>query len=222
MSVRAIVLTAVCVLVLSLCGGCAVIGWTVSLFVPAETVPAEYEPPKGKAYLVFVDDVAAPVEHEGVKRELTEQLNARLEQHKIASRTIDYGDMVKLVAATPQFQRMPVSEVGRKLGADVVVYVQIKRFELSEYAHSSTWNGLMEVSVRVVDVAEQKRLWPEDRPAGFPVDPVHMPQVDLDTRDQIARMSKMLAERTAERIIRLFVEHPKPSVAEDAGRHDDW
>lgn len=207
---------------MSLCGGCAVIGWTVSLFVPAEKVPAEYEPPKGKAYLVFVDDVAAPVEYEGVKRELTEQLNVGLEQQKIASRTIDYGDVVKLVAATPRFQQLSVSEVGRKLGADIVVYVRIKRFELAEYAHSSTWNGLMEVSLRVVDVKQQRRLWPVDRPAGFPVEPVQMPQVDLDTRDQVARMSKMLAELTAERVIRLFVKHPKPSVAEDAGRHDDW
>lgn len=222
MKLRRAIAPVLSAVVLVWCGGCALIAWPIAAFSPPEMEPAVYEPPRDKTYLVFVDDVAAPVEYEGVKRELTEQLGGRLEEHKIASRTIDYGDMVRLVSATPNFQELAISEVGRQLGADIVVYVQINRFELYEYANSSTWNGLLEASVRVVDVKEQKRLWPQDRPAGWPLDPVHLPQVELETRDQASRMARMLAERAADRAIRLFVEHPKPSVAEDTDAAGDW
>ncbi|MFP3938149.1 MAG: hypothetical protein ACLFVW_07380 [Phycisphaerae bacterium] len=214
--------TAVCGFVLVLCGGCSAIGWTVALFAPPEKEPAVYKPPKGKTYLVFVDDIASPVEYEGVKGELTEQLNQRLERHRIASRTVDYSDVVKLVSASPDFNQLPISEVGRKLGAEMVLYVQIDRFELSEYANTSTWNGVLEASARVVDADKRKRLWPEDRPSGYPVDPVRIPQVELESRDQVSRMAKMLAVQCAEKTIKLFIEHPKPSLADDDSAFRDW
>jgi hypothetical protein len=209
MTVRHALIVALCAAAASTAGGCAIIGWPVAAFSPPEKVPAEYKPPRGKTYLVFVDDILSPVTYEAVKGQITGELNERLETHGIASETVDYSDVVKLVSATPEFNRLSVSEVGRKLGADVVVYVEVNRFELREYENTSTWDGRMKVSVRVVDVAEQRRLWPEGRPAGFPVDEVSVPQVNLDMRDQSTRLSKMLAERTAERVIGLFVDRRK-------------
>lgn len=189
--------------------GCALVGWTVAQFAGPEKEPAEYTPPRNKTYLVFVDDMVSPVDYEPIKGDLTEQLNERLERSGTASDTVDYGDVVQLMSATPEFNRLAISEVGGRLGAEMVLYVQVDRFRLSEYQNTSTWNALLDVSVRVVDVEQQRRLWPDDRPAGYPVEPVSIPQVEMDMADYADQLSKMLAKRTAERVIDLFREHPK-------------
>ncbi len=190
-------------------GGCAAIGWAVAAFAPPERVRAEYKPPRDKAYLVLVDDVMTPAGFETVQSDLASQLNDRLEQEGIAFRTVDQADVMRLASTTGDFSRLSVSEIGERLGADVVVYVHVNKFDVSRYAGSTTWNGEIESTVRVVDVHEARRLWPDDRPAGFPAEKVLIENVDMEDREPATVLSKMIAERSADNIMKLFVDHRK-------------
>ena len=187
--------------------GCGpMIGWFVNAFAPPQKVRALYEPPADKKLLVFVDDMLNPVSYEPVKGELTKRLNRQLTEHKVVAQTVTYEEILDLMAATPNFNELTVTEIGQKLKADVVVYVYIDEFTLKESEASPLWRGRMRATVRVVDV-ELGRLWPEDRPTGHSVKPVETPGASHPSPTYGTDLSKILAEKMAERIAKLFYTH---------------
>jgi len=188
-------------------GGCTpVIGWFANAFAPPQKVKALYKPPPGKTVLVFVDDMLSPVSYERVKAELTGRLNRQLAEHGIAGKTIGYDELLVLISATPNFNELAISEVGRKLGADVVLYVQITGFSLKDEEGMPLWRGRLATAVRFVGV-EAGRLWPEDRQGGYPVEPVEIPPSSHPSPTYGEALSKMLAEKMADSIAKLFYDH---------------
>jgi len=192
-------------LAISLCG-CAFISWSVAQFSPPQEVKAIYKPPAGKTILVFVDDILHPVGYEPVKAELTERLNEQLTTQNTAGETIPYERLLNLIAATPQFDQLSISEVGRRLGADIVLYVQVEEFSLKDSPASPLWRGRFAATVRMVDV-EVGRLWPEDRPGGYPVEPVEISARQETSPTYGAKLARDLAESLAEKIAKLFYDH---------------
>lgn len=187
--------------------GCGpVIGWCVNAFAPPQKVDALYKPPSGKKILVFVDDMLNPVCYEPIKAELTQLLNRRLIANKVAAEVVPYQDMLTLVAATLQFNRLAVTEVGQRLGADIVLYVKIDRFSLKDNEMVPLWQGRLHATVRMVDV-EFGRLWPEDRLEGYPVRPVVPPAETSPLSRYGEVLSKKLANQMADRIAKLFYDH---------------
>lgn len=192
-------------LAMSLCG-CAFISWSVAQFAPPQRVKALYKPPAGKTILVFVDDLLHPVSYEPVKAELTERLNKQLTTQKIAGETIPYERLLNLIAATPQFDQLSIGEVGRRLGADIVLYVQVEEFSLKDSPASLLWRGRFAATVRMVDV-EVGRLWPEERPGGYPLEPVEISARQEASPTYGAKLARDLAESLAEKIAKLFYDH---------------
>jgi hypothetical protein len=192
-------------------GGCAVSAWFAAQFGPEKKVPAEYEPPAGKTILVFVDDMLHPVDYEPVKIELTEMLNAQLIDHKVAAKTIPYPRLGEFISATPSFNSLAVGEVGRKLDADMVLYVQIDDFGLRDAAAAAElWKGRLQTTVRLVDVTKG-RLWPTDDPAGHMVLPKAETQTVSDSSQARGeQISKELAAETADKIAKLFYSYTTP------------
>ena len=185
---------------------CAVVAWFAAQFAPKEKVEAEYEPPKGKKVLVFVDDILSPVTYEPVKIELTNQLNRQLLAHRVAGKTLSYDRLADMIAATPDFNLLSVSEVGEKLGAELVLYVQIDRFALRDDAAKELWHGRLQATVRVVEVGKG-RLWPKDRPGGYPLEEVETP-VSTDSSPTYGdEITRSLAAQMGEQIARLFYDH---------------
>ena len=199
-------------------GGCGpVIGWTVNVFRPPKKVEALYRPPEGKKILVFVDDLWGPVGYEQIKGKLTERLNEQLMEHGVAQRTVPYRLILRLKAATPEFDGLAVSQVGQRLGADLVLYVHIDRFSLKDNEVSPLWHGRMEVTVRMVDV-ETGRLWPKDRQAGYAVKPIENPTESHPSSTYEIDLAESLAKQTADRIARLLYDHK--ISAEEAAKQE--
>lgn len=186
--------------------GCAVVAWTVAAWTPPKKVPAECKVPENKTILVFVDDIIHEVVYEPVKMELTVQLNKQLVEHKVAGRTVKYDRLLDLIAAAPKFNRLSVSEVGQKLGADIVLYVQVDKFSLKDSNVSPLWHGQLQTTVRIVEVGKG-RLWPKDRPAGHTVEPLDIPTSDETSRGYGSKLARIMARQMAHRIAKLFYEH---------------
>jgi hypothetical protein len=183
--------------------------WFTEPFVPAKKVPAEYEPPAGKTMLVFVDDMFHPVDYEPVKIQLTEMLNEQLIAHKVAAKTIPYSRIGELMA-TPEVNKLAVSEIGTRLGADMVLYVQIDEFVLRDAAAASElWKGRLGTTVRLVDVTKG-RLWPTDSPAGHVVPKAETQTISDSSQARGEQISKDLAAETADKIAKLFYSHTTP------------
>ncbi len=191
-------------------GGCALPAWIAAQFAPPEKVEPEFEPPADKRMLVFVDDMIRPVTYPAIKAELTGQINQRLLAHDIAADTVSYDELANLIAASPDFNALPVATVGRKLDADLVLYVQIDEFALrDEQAPEDLWRGRLRTTVRMVDV-EQGRLWPKNRSDGHLMPLVETPTSTEDSPSMADELTKRLAATMAEDITRLFREHTRP------------
>ena len=186
--------------------GCQpMIGWMVNAFAPPQKIDAVYTPPEGKAIAVFVDDIKSPDRYEPIKRELTERLNEQLIEHNIAINVASYDDMLRLMAATPEFNKLAISEVGQKLGAEMVLYVHVDRFSLRDSAASPLWRGRLQTTIHIVDVLEG-RIWPDDR-LEYPVKPVTTPGTTDMSPTYETRLVKIMAIQMADRIAKLFYDH---------------
>ena len=152
-----------------------------------------------------------PVDYEPIKIYLTEMLNDQLTANKVAAKTIPYARIAEFVGATAEFNSLAISEVGDKLGADIVLYVQIDEFGLRDPdASQELWKGRLQTTVRLVDVREG-RLWPTDRPDGHMVEPMAKTRTVSDNSQTRAEIvSKALAAETADRIARYFYGHSTP------------
>lgn len=190
--------------------GCAVFSWVVAQFAPPQKVKALYKPPEKKKYLVFVDDLRQEMTYEPVKRQLTRQLNKQLIEHKIAKEVVPYERLVNLSVATPEFNSLSVPTVGRKLKADVVLYVEITKFSVRDDEVSPLWHGVLAVSVKIVD-PEVGRIWPEDRESGYPVDQVETPLTDDPSPSYGVELSGILAKDMADKIVKMFYDHRVPA-----------
>lgn len=212
MSKSAQTLLAATLVSMTLCSaGCAIPAWFASQFGPKQKISAEFAPPKDKVILVLVDDMLNPVDYEPIKIHLTEMLNEQLTANKVAAKTIPYVRIAEFIGATTEFNSLAVSEVGSKLGADIVLYVQIDEFGLRDPAASQElWRGRLQTTVRLVDVREG-RLWPTDRPEGHMVTPMAQTRTVSDNSQTRAEtISKALAAETADRIARYFYDHKTP------------
>jgi len=194
--------------------GCGpVIGWFVNAFAPPKKIKAVYKPPKGRRIMVFVDDLLNPVSYEPIKSDLTEQLNSQLMEHKVAAQTVPYEDLLDLIAATPEFNTLSIGEVGQRLGADIVLYVQIDWFSLREAEGSPLWQGRLETTVWMVDVQmamlrkSECRIWPDDRSTGYHVNPIEMPAEANSSEGYGRALAKVMAGRMADRIAKLFYDY---------------
>ena len=204
---------------LPLLSGCAVFSWLVAQFAPPQKVDAVYKPPEGKKVLVFVDDIRYRLDYEPIKRDLTEQLNRSLVEHKIASKTIPYRRVVDLMAATPGFYELRVSDIGRRLGAELVLYVESEKFTVKESEASPLWKGELQASVLIMDVGRGEPIWPKDR-GRYPVGPVRLRAVQDPSPTYAAQVARKLADRMADRITKLFYDHTV-DIKEDPGDQED-
>ncbi len=189
-------------------GGCAVFAWLAATLSPPDPVPAKYVFPRQETVLVLVDDPVDIVGALPVKYELTGRINKELEANEITEHTISYKRLMDLAAATPNFNRLSTAEIGKKIGADIVLYVKIDDFSLRDNPMNPIWRGKFKTSVRVVDV-EEGRLWPKDLVGGYPVQEVDTKPIEGDNSSRFEiKLAKSMAYEMANNIVSLFYEHP--------------
>jgi hypothetical protein len=180
-----------------------------------ETVEAQYEIPSDTRLLVFVDDIKNPLSYPEVKRRIGRRVGEHLtdENHRVVRDVVPQKDLIALVAGDPEFYTLSIAEVGNKVGADIVLYVHIDRFELREDPASPIWKGRLEASALLVDVHEgmkrgQPRLWPTNRPDGQPIDPPVTTPSEQDPSPRFGlKLTNRMCDTMADRIAKLFYEH---------------
>ena len=183
------------------------ISWTVAQFAPPQKVKALYRPPAGKSILVFVDDPRLIIDHEPVKSKLTALLNERLERNEVTGKTIPYANLVNLMAATPQFNMLSISEVGTKLQADLVLYVKVDKFSVMNEEINPLWQGTFQTTVRIVESGTGDCLWPAAPEAGHTLPILKTAPTEGKSATHAMQLANELAERMADQIARLFFDY---------------
>ena len=203
MTARKNLLTVLSVLAACAAGGCHAPILLYDILHPMDTVKPKFELPADQKILVFPDDLLYPVSYPPLKREMAEAANKLLMEKGLAANVVPYEEVQAIRQNEPDFNRLSLGTIGRKAGADLVVYVSITGFSLKDAPMDTLWRGRLDAKVRVCDV-NKGLLWPEQR-AGFPVQVLEEP-VDNPSDLYGADLSRALARKMATEVVALFHE----------------
>ena len=200
---------AICVLMLSLSG--CLLGPFFALFAnksPTVTVAAQYKLPAGNL-LILVDSPAERIGLSGISPLLSGELASEISQQGLAPTTIPARELANLQISTENFDQLDIAQIGRRLSARQVLYVEVIEFTLGTLVDSSVGRGVVRARVKVFDVGLNQRVWPKTKPLGEEVI-VQTPFREPSGKDYRQEFTQDLCERTAVAIIKLFREHEEP------------
>ncbi len=117
---------------------------------------------------VVVDDFGEVCYWPGVASELTERVILSLESNKAAKKIISTDVVNRLRKTDPSFDEHSCARLGRLLGADQVLLIEIRSFYATENPEESHAAARLSVAAKVINVLEKKdrrkvRLWPKSR-----------------------------------------------------------
>lgn len=152
----------------ALCCGCNVVGMVAYVFAPPEKIPAKYTPAK-QHLAVVVENYKSPSADYLEAEQLALALHDQLAAHDVTP-LIDPGAVDKLRDADPVgFQKLSIGQIGQKVGAKQVLYVQINHANYEVAGGSDLFKTTVTAQVKVVDADTGNTLWPMDAANGYPI-----------------------------------------------------
>jgi hypothetical protein len=152
-------------------GGCNVIGFATATVAGMQNVPPMYVLPKRPTVVVaenFSDPNGSVRDDEPIAR----YVNATLEHGQLAP-MIDPSQIYVMHhdtdAGRKNWHEMTVAALGRAVGADQVIYLNITECAVDTSQGSDMMRGTGAVMVRVVDTHTGASLWPTDSAEGYGV-----------------------------------------------------
>ncbi len=209
--------------------GCEAFAFFTQVISPEKT-PAVFDLPPVRT-AILVDDTSNQLgdpNHTGViaQRMIFDFVQS---QKLTQEQTVNYRFVRDLEGKLgTDFERTPVDEIGRTLGADQVIHVNI------DYVQMSVQPGIIEpkaiVTLKVIDVNKAVRLFPEPSPVsdiegletskrGYRIS-VELPRsvmMDVDSGTQNL-LYRQLAEQIGYQAARVFYKHPAEEDGKGPGK----
>ncbi|MGQ0628216.1 MAG: hypothetical protein ACT4PL_08990 [Phycisphaerales bacterium] len=192
--------------------GCSAIGALAGAYDRTGTkdVEPEYSGLEGKSFAVVVRaGQMIQADYPEVVVKLTLDLSERLARESGASGYVPAPRVIDYLYNHPRWVAMPLDELGRQLGVQRLVYVEMNEYRLQDPGNSYLWSGVCGAMVGVIEVdgiapeefvyRKQLRLVFPDK-SGF--GPGDIPRSAVNTE---------LVRRTVDRSAWLFYEHTEPN-----------
>lgn len=203
----------VALVALSALSACNILGPVAFLTMGEEKKPAMYTL-EDRPTVVFVDDRANVIGRTSTRRMIGEQITRDLIAQELVNEAISSRDAIRLARQETDDAPMPIDEIGRQLGAEQVIYVEVLRFQSMEDAY--TLRPTASCRVRVIDVANRRRLFPDpDAPETMASDVGHTVNVTMREVSEelyrspsgIRQLEESLAVTLGSDVARLFYKH---------------
>jgi hypothetical protein len=183
-------------------GGCSLLGGLAYKLSPPATTPAQYKLGIDPA-VVLVENSRNPSQTEVDASLVAALLRDDLARHKSAV-LVEQHAVLRLRDRDPAaFAKMSITEIGRAVGAQQVVYVDLHRVSVEVDSGNQMVRGAVEASVRVIDVRTGANRWPQDVPQGVPIG-FETPYTDIGRQMTDASVRRVLHEKLVRTIGRLF------------------
>lgn len=145
--------------------GCSELG-VVATRTTGNVEKAKYVPNKNDAMLVLVESYGLSLDSGVETQHMTLTLRKTIEDNKIAN-LVDQQTLERLRDAQPREydKSMSITEIGRRVGARQVLYVNIWRSEIAKPAGSGQMRGQMDAQVKIVDTTTGDTRWPVGSPS---------------------------------------------------------
>jgi len=169
--------------------------------------------------VVFVDDQKNVLPRTQLRSIIGDKVGSDLMNEKLVSETIASRDAVAVTRRDESAGKpMAISQIGEKVGADLVIYVRMGNFELSEPGG----NPLPKASalVKVIDVTNRVRLFPADTENPGTEVFTQMREISPDLYDSTSgrrQIEDMLATELGNRVAKVFYKHEKSELGKGIG-----
>ncbi len=187
--------------------GCGLIAVMASPTPHEQKIPAEYDlsERKEQKILVLVNQPTWLAAGVNLRYYLTIAMHRTLTQKiEIESENfVDYKKLSEFRSNRSDFAFLSAQEVGKALGADVVLVITIENYQLNAMPEANYYDGSLNAGAALFDVAGGEKLWPESAKSkrvkvGF----------DIESRGRQAAISR-LANAFAHCSVRYLYDCPK-------------
>ncbi len=170
--------------------------------------------------VIFVDDPKNLLPDRNLRRIIGDKVAQDLMVRKLVTTTISSADALAVAGRESYGRKMAIDDIGRAVGAEQVVFVDMQAFSLSPEGITPRPSGACHV--KVIDVTNRERLFPTEEggfpsSSGYPVQ-VAMREVSLEryrTTSSRRQIREQLANEIADQITKVFYRH----VPRELGRN---
>lgn len=107
-----------------------------------------------------------------------------------------------------RFSRMGLATIGKKTGANMVLYIRAQEFSLGDSGYGETYEVKLNISkLRLVDVKGEKRVWPEDGVDGHNISLKMKMKIDDGSTQFENKLIQDITREASDRVAKLFYEH---------------
>lgn len=162
--------------------------------------------------VVFVDDPRNALSDRNLRRYIGDKVATELMLNEIVTVTISSADAMGVARGDRHGKRMPIEAIGRAVGAEQVLYIEMMSFTLSPDNVTPQPMGICKI--KVIDAMNRIRLFPEidensQAAAAYPVH-VALPRLSTELYRSASgrrKMNEQLASHMAEQIAKVFYKH---------------
>ncbi len=202
-----------CVIAALWMSGCNILGPMLYLAHGPEKIPQLYELDADRPTVIFFDDRAGILPNAGLRETVTHTASQILLDKKVVNRMIDARAATAVVANEPRGDLLPISAIGQKVGADIVIYVEPELFTLSP--DNQTFVPTARLKIKIIDAANDTRLWPDKR-EGYTLDIVAHTKQGAPPTDAASRAmaQQEFARYVGQSLAQIFYAHEKTSASD--------
>ncbi len=156
--------------------------------------------------VIFVDDPSSKIAQRRLRYAMADTATDQLLEKRIVKDMLEPRGIISAASKDSHSSRMSISELGQSVGADYVIYAVITRFSLTP--ETGAYIPQASLRVKVIDVAQGKRVWP-DSEFGHPLE-IQVPQLPgqspTGSTNRLA-IEQQLAQRAGLGLSQLFYRH---------------
>jgi len=197
--------------------GCNILGPVFFFVAGPPKYEAEFVLPKDKSTVIFVDDPRSQIPRRALRVTMIETAEKQFLDKGLVQDLIGGQSALHVAQSDRTGGQMSVAEIGRAVGADLVVWVTVDSFVRADVNTNN--EPTITFRVRVVDAADNQILWP-DSPEGRNMSVRLTSRIGSVANESGARstLELKLARNAGVAISQLFYKHlTTVHAAEDRG-----
>lgn len=199
---------------LAVAAGCNIVAPAAYIIGGPPKVQALHKLDSKRPTVVFIDDRANVLPRRSLRVLMGQEADATLIEKRVidGQRMIASASAMRAAADERYGSPIPIGEIGKKVGAEVIIYVQVERWSLTR--DGASFSPVALVRVKALDAAAEQRLWPaaSDGHALLVELPIRSSEVPQSRAEQNAA-EDMLANAVGLRIARLFFDHERDALS---------
>jgi len=156
--------------------------------------------------VVFVDDPSSRITQRRLRYSIADRATKELLAKRILVDMLDPRGILTAASNERYGEQMSISELGKSVGADIVIYAVVTDFSMSPEQGAYIPNA--KLRVKVIDVAQGMRIWPSDETGHLAN--IQIPQktgTTPTTSGERLEVEQSLANRTGLGLAQLFYKH---------------